>query len=413
MHVTAVSRDTFRLSANTAEILFEGIWPIPNGVSMNSYIIRGDKTAIIDGVCGWDGVPETLFTQLRRLEINLKDIDYVVINHMEPDHSGWIEAFRALRGDDFTIVTSAQAVPLLAAFFNIKLPVRVVGDGDSLDLGKGHVLNFVAIPNVHWPETIATFDAGTGTLLPCDAFGGFGAIDDAPYDDQLNAIDLEFYEQEAVRYYANIVSAFSQATSQAIAKVEKLIGPQLKIIAPGHGLVWRQNPGKIIADYKRYASYQKGPCRAEITVIWGSMYGNTEAAVEPILQAINTAGVKVHVHRVPRDHIGDILTSVWTSTGVVLGMPTYEYKMFPPMFAVLDELAKKKVQNRLAFRFGSFAWSGGAQAELEKLMAAYKTGWRFIEPVEFKGKPRDTDIALLTQRVTELAEKVKSTVGAQ
>jgi flavorubredoxin len=412
MNVTEVTRDIYRLSANTHDILFEGIWPIPNGVSMNSYIIRGEKTAIVDGVCGWDGVPETLFAQLRLLEIDPADIDYLIVNHMEPDHSGWIEAFRKLRSEGFTVVTSAKAVPLLEAFLGPGLPVRVVKDGERLDLGRGHVLQFIEIPNVHWPETIATFDEGTSTLLPCDAFGSYGAIEGAPYDDQLSPAELRFFEGEAVRYYANIVAGFSFAVTKAIDKVERLIGPQIKIIAPGHGIVWRKDPGKIVADYKEYARWQKGPARPEVTFIWGSMYGNTEAAVAPAIEALEMAGVTVHEHRVPQSHIGDILASIWSSTGVVLAMPTYEYKMFPPLAAVLDELGRKKVQNRLAFRFGSFGWSGGAQGELDEIMERHKMGWNFLQPVEFKGKPTADDIGRIAARATELAGRVKTAAKA-
>lgn len=406
MNVTEVTTDIFRLSANVRDILFEGVWPIPNGVSLNSYIVRGEKVAIIDGVCGWDGVPETLLAQFGQMGIKVEDIDYVVINHMEPDHSGWLEQFRVLR-PEFTIVTSAKAVPLLDAFYGIKgKSIKVVGDGDTLDLGNGHVLAFAEIPNVHWPETMATFDTKTGTLMPCDAFGSFGAIEGAPYDDQLTPEQVKFFEREAVRYYSNIVAAFSQPTGKAIEKVEKLLGDKVKIIAPGHGIVWRKNPGKIIADYKRYVSYQKGPAKAEVTVIWGSMYGNTASAIPTVIKTLKESGLRWREFQVPRDHIGDILAACWTSTGIVLAMPTYEYKMFPPMAAVVDELAKKKVQNRHVFRLGSYGWSGGAQGELDEIVRRHKTGWNFVQPVEFKGKPTAADLALIEKRVRGLAARV-------
>lgn len=406
MNVTEVTTDIFRLSANVKDILFEGVWPIPNGVSMNSYIVKGEKVAIVDGVCGWDGVPETLLAQFDKMGVDPQKIDYVIINHMEPDHSGWLEQFKAIR-PHFTIVTSAKAVPLLEAFYGIKHnDIKVVKDGDTLDLGNGHVLAFAEIPNVHWPETIATFDTKNGCLMPCDAFGSFGAIEEAPYDDQLTQQQIDFYENEAVRYYANIVAAFSQPAGKAIEKVEKLLGDKVKIIAPGHGIVWRKNPGKIIADYKRYVSYQKGPAKAEVTVIWGSMYGNTEAAVPTVVKALKESGLKVHEFRVPQDHIGDILAAAWTSTGLVLAMPTYEYKMFPPMVAVLDELMKKKVLNRHVFRLGSFGWSGGAQGELDEMVHRLKPGWTFMQPVEFKGHPTEADLALIEKRTRGLAARV-------
>jgi flavorubredoxin len=184
MQATQVTENTWRLSANVHDILFEGMWPIPHGFSMNSYIVKGEKTAIIDGVCDWDGTPEVLFEQFAQMGVQAEDIDYVIINHMEPDHSGWIKAFQEIR-KEFKIVTTAKAKVLLEAFYDNTNEVMVVKSGDTLDLGNGHVLAFAEIPNVHWPETMATFDTKTGTLFPCDAFGSFGAITDSPYDDQL------------------------------------------------------------------------------------------------------------------------------------------------------------------------------------------------------------------------------------
>ena len=410
MNVTTVTDGIFRLSANMEGILFEGLWPIPNGVSMNSYIVKGEKTAIVDGVCGWDGVPETLFEQFKKIDLDPRDIDYVIVNHMEPDHSGWIENFRKIR-PDFTIVTGKKSVPLMKGFFGIPEDnIKTVGDGDTLDLGNGRVLAFAEIPNVHWPETIATFDTKSGTLLPCDAFGSFGSIGDAPYDDQLDQEQIDFFEQEAVRYYANIVSAFSQPVLKAIEKASPL---PIKIIAPGHGIVWRKDPMKIVNDFVRYASYQKGPCENQVTVIWGSMYGNTEKGVKPAIEALKAAGVVVKEHRVPEDSWGDILASAWPSTGLVLAMPTYEYKMFPPMFALLDEMCKKKFLNRKVFRFGSYGWSGGAQQELEDLMIRHKANWEFVDTIEFLGKPDDEDIAAIRKGCTELARRVKEAVAAK
>jgi flavorubredoxin len=408
MQATQVTENTWRLSANVHDILFEGMWPIPHGFSMNSYIVKGEKTAIIDGVCDWDGTPEVLFEQFAQMGVQAEDIDYVIINHMEPDHSGWIKAFQEIR-KEFKIVTTAKAKVLLEAFYDNTNEVMVVKSGDTLDLGNGHVLAFAEIPNVHWPETMATFDTKTGTLFPCDAFGSFGAITDSPYDDQLTQEQIDFYEHEATRYYANIVGAYSGPAKRAVVKTETL---PYKIIAPGHGIVWRQNPQKIIADYKRYAFYSKGPAKEEITVIWGSMYGNTQRGVEPVIEGIKSEGVKVNVHDVPDTHYSYILRDVWNSSGVVLGMPTYEYKMFSPMAVVLDELGRKKALNRQAFRFGSYGWSGGAQKELDEIMAKYKMEWDFLDPVEFLGAPSQDDLDLIYQRGKTLARRVKEWVAA-
>lgn len=406
MNVSEVTQDIYKLSVNIDDILFEGLWKIPNGVAMNSYIVKGEKTAIIDGVGGWDGVPESLFGLLDELQIDPKSIEYLIINHMEPDHSGWIEAFKEINSD-FKIVCSQKSADLLKAFYNHTENILIADDDFTLDLGKGHVLKFAEIPNVHWPDTIAAFDTLTGTLFACDAFGSFGKVDERGYDDMLTQEEIDFFEGEAVRYYANIVAAFSLPVQKAIEKCSSL---PIKIIAPGHGIVWRENPEKIIEDYARYASYQKGPAKEEITLIWGSMYGMTQKAVDHAIDVLENEGIKVHVHRVPETDWGTVLTSVWTSTGVVIAAPTYEYKLFPPMAAVLDEIGKKRATNRKAFSFGSYGWSGGAQRELNAIMEKNRANWDFLEPVEFNGAPREEDLELITERLQELVKQVRETV---
>lgn len=401
MNVSKVTQDTYRLTVNQEDILFEGLWEVPNGVGMNSYIVQGDKTAIIDGA------PESLFELLDELKVDPKSIDYLIINHMEPDHSGWIDDFKKVNSD-FKVICSQKSADLLDAFFGHTENIIIADDDFSLDLGKGHLLKFATIPNVHWPDTMATFDTLTGTLFSCDAFGSFGKVGKDGYDDMLNQEEIDFYEKEAVRYYANIVAAFSLPVKKAIEKCATL---PIKIIAPGHGVVWRENPGKIIDDYARYASYQQCTAKKEITLLWGSMYGMTEKAVDHTIKVLEDEGIKLHVHRVPQTDWGTILSSIWTSTGVIIAAPTYEYKLFPPMAAALDEIGKKKACNRKAFSFGSFGWSGGAQRELKEIMEKNRVNWEFLEPVEFKGRPLEEDLNLITERTKELVKQVNELVG--
>lgn len=406
MKITEIAESTYQLSVDVENILFEGLWEIPNGVTLNSYIIKGEKTAIIDGVCGWDGVPETLFSLLKELEIEPASIKYLVVNHVEPDHSGWIESFKKINSD-FQILSSKKGKELLEAFYGLTENVTVVGDKDSFDLGNGHLLNFAEIPNVHWPDTIATFDQSTGVLFPCDAFGSFGKCDGRIYAEEFSEEELKEYEKDTIRYYSNIVATFSPQVKSAIKKVREI---PAKLIAPGHGLVWKDT--KAIMDaYDAYADYQKGPARAEITFIWGSMYGMTEAAVKHALKVLEKEDITVHVHRVPEDSWGTVLTSVWTSTGIILAMPTYEFKMFPPMGAVLEEIGKKKALNRKAFRFGSFGWSGGAERELADINTRLNMGWEFLEPVEFKGTPSSEDMEKIEAQIKVLVAQVKETVN--
>jgi len=404
MHVSKVTDGIYQLSINIENMLFEGLWEIPNGVSLNSFIVKGEKTAIIDGVCGWDGVPEHFHSLLKKLDVELTSVDYVIVNHMEPDHSGWIEDLKQIN-PDIKIFCSKKAAPMLDAFFDHTENITIVGDGDSLDLG-GHVLEFYEIPNVHWPDTMATFDRTTGTLFSCDAFGSYGTVDENNYDDLLSEEKLQWYEEEAVRYYANIVAAFSPFVTKAINKCG---GLPIKIIAPGHGIVWRKDPMRIVNDYIRYVECQKNPARKEVTIIWGSMYGMTEKGVNHMVDYLKKyQDLKVHVHQVPQTDWGQLLKSTWTSSGVILAMPTYEYKMFPPMAAALEELGKKKVLNRHAFRIGSYGWSGGAQKELDYITEKLRMQWSFVEPVEFMGAPTAEDLKMIEGRLDELVEVISA-----
>lgn len=402
MRITEVAEGIHQLSVNVDNILFEGLWEIPNGVSLNSYVVKGEKTALIDGVCGWDGVPENLYALLAELGVTPESIAYLVVNHLEPDHAGWIEDFRKVH-DHFEVICSQKGAELLEAFFGDGLKVRVVKDNDTLDLGAGRVLAFKETPHVHWPDNLVCFDTLSGTLFSCDAFGSFGRIEASPFEDDYTDEELAIYEQDTIRYYSNIVGAFSPFVPKAIAKCD---GLDIKTIAPGHGLMWRQRIGKIVKDYLDYADYAKGPARPEITLIWGSMYGMTEGGVKVAIEALSETGITFHVHQVPQTDWGTVLTSVWTSSAVILAMPTYEYKMFPPMAAVLEEIGKKKATGKLAFRFGSYGWSGGAQKELDEITEKLKMKWQFIEPVEYRGKAKESDLAAIKAAVHRLAKEM-------
>ncbi len=405
MNVTKITENVYQLAVNVENILFEGLWEMPNGVSLNSYIVKGEKTAIIDGVCGWDGVPETLYELLSELNIKPESIEYLIVNHMEPDHSGWIENFKKIN-PNFKIVCTKLASDLLKGFFDHSENITIVKDKDTLDLGNGHILSFTQIPGVHWPDTMATFDTKSGTLFSCDAFGSFGKLDDRKFDDQFTEEELAIYENDTIRYYSNIIAAFS---AQVKKSVEKCAALSVKLVAPGHGLMWR-DVQRILKAYDQYADYQKGPARREITFIWSSMYGMTEKAVKHAVDVLEKEDITVHIHQVPQDSWGTVLTSAWTSTGIILAMPTYEFKMFPPMASIVEEMGKKKVLNRKAFRFGSYGWSGGAQKELDEIGQKLSMNWEFIEPVEFLGSPTQDDLGLIEERVKLLVKQVKESL---
>lgn len=382
--------------------LFEGIWPIPDGVSINSYVVKGEKIALVDLVKeGGGGSSENLIGQLASIDIKPQDVDYLILNHLEPDHTGYLANFRILC-PNAEIITSEKGVPLVEAFYGITENVRAVADGDELDLGAGKKFVFAYIPNVHWPETMVTYEVSDKILFSCDAFGSFGAFKGSIFDDEVSEEDHQFFERENLRYYANIVGPFSNSVLKAIEKAGAL---NIKIIAPSHGLIWRSDPARIINRYIKYAKYMNEFAEPKITVIWGSMYGNTETMVRSVLKGIAKEGVSVKVMKVPETDVSYVLSEAWESAGLVIAMPTYEYKMFPPMKYVLDIFDYKHVWHKKVLRIGSFGWSGGAERHFEK--AVEKLKWDFIGPLEYQGAPSAEDKNKGEEMGAQLAREVK------
>nr|WP_232371230.1 FprA family A-type flavoprotein [Desulfogranum marinum] len=399
-----MSENVFQLKVNIEEpgYLFEGLWPVPNGVSINSYLVKGEKTAIIDLTQDIYDLTQSFELQLEQAGAGLEALDFVIINHMEPDHSGLLRDL-AKRNSTCRFVCSKKAAPLLEQFSSVPMDrVDTVEDGDSLDLGHGMVLHFHLIPNVHWPETMATYLDRAKILFPCDAFGSYGAVKDQVFDDQLSEERAAFFEQEALRYYANIVATFSPFVEKAINKLDSL---EINVIAPSHGIVWRKDPAVIINHYKRYASYAKGPAEPEVCLVWASMYGNTGKSIASLIKGIRSEGVDITVFRAPQDDLGHMLAAAWKSAGLVFAMPTYEYKMFPPMAQVIEDLMVKKIKNRKVLRVGSYGWVGGAEKDFRK--KTEKAGWDIMDSIEFQGCPTDSDLCAMEEAGKELAQKIK------
>ncbi|NLH96789.1 MAG: FprA family A-type flavoprotein [Clostridiaceae bacterium] len=390
------------LTMNVDEILFEGMWEAVNGVTLNSYIVQGEKTAIIDGVIGWDGVPETLYKNMEEIGVDPQSIDYLVVNHMEPDHSGWISNFMKIK-DDFTIICTEKAAKMVTSFYG-EDKIRVVKEGDTLDLGKGRVLSFHPVPNVHWPDTMYTYDMESGTLFSCDMFGAFGTMGDHCFDDELTPEEVDFFETEGIRYYSNVMATFTASVKKAIEKAKTL---EIRTIAPGHGPVYRKNPKKIMDDYARFARYAEGAGKNEITILWGSMYGMTGKALEHAESVLRREGVRYSKLEAARTSDSEIVASLFRAAGIIIAAPTYEYKLFPPVAAALSEAGRKRITGKAAFRFGSYGWSGGAENELKEIVERNRMNWDFVEPVEFEGAPKEEDLARVEAGVLKLIEKMK------
>jgi anaerobic nitric oxide reductase flavorubredoxin len=361
--------------------LFEGLWPITQeGVSYNAYLIDDEKKAIIDLAKALK--TDEFFGQIDQI-IDISDLDYVVVNHMEPDHSGVLTTLRRI-APQVTILGTEKTRAMLESFYGITEGVQVVQDGETLSLGR-HTLQFVYTPFVHWPETMVTYETSEQILFSCDAFGSYGAFRGAIFDDE--CIDPAFYEREALRYYVNIVAVFSRPVLKAIGKLADV---PVSVIAPSHGLVWRRNPGHIVALYKKWAEYATGPTEVGVTLVYGSMYGNTEKMMNAVAQGISEEDVPVSIFDVTHTHVSYILPSLWTQRGVIVGAPTYEGSLFPPMVQVLEMAAVKKIQNKQVARFGSYGWSGGAQRRFEQLIEPLK--WELTGSFEFVGSPSEEDL---------------------
>ena len=376
--------------------LFEGIWPIKEeGVSYNSYLILDKKKVLIDLSKALK--TDEFFSQIQDLA-PIQDLDFIVMNHLEPDHTGVLKTFLQIN-PKATILGTPKMKELLANFYGITENFQVVQDGESLDIGN-RTLQFVHTPFVHWPETMMTYDGAEKILFSCDGFGGYGALVGTIFDDECK--DLRFYEQESLRYYVNIVAKFSKPTLNAIGK---LGGIEVKVIAPSHGLIWRSNPGRIIELYKKWAEYASGPTEPGITLVYGSMYGNTERVMDVVAQGITKAGVPLQIFDAARTHVSYILPALWVNRGVVIGAPTYEGALFPPVMDVLNHAAVKRILNKKAVMFGSFGWSGGALRNIKQIIEPIK--WELEDSFEFNGSPTKEDLDRARSFGQKFAEQIK------
>lgn len=324
-----------------------------------------------------------MYRNLEEIGVDPNDIDYLIVNHMEPDHSGWISNFRKIK-EDFTIICTDKAAKMVSSFYG-EDKIRVVKEGDTLDLGKGKVLSFHPVPNVHWPDTMYTFETSTKTLFSCDMFGTFGRMGEHFFDDELTDEEMEFFEFEGIRYYSNVMTTFTPSLRKALEKARQL---NASIIAPGHGPVYRKNPNKIMDDYYRFSQYADGKGKNEVTILWGSMYGMTKKAVDFVEGILKREGVKYNKLQMPLESDSEMVATVFKSAAVIIAAPTYEYKLFPPVAAALDEIGRKRITGKTAFRFGSYGWSGGAEKELKEIIERNNMKWDFIDSVEFEEPPR-------------------------
>lgn len=367
-----IEKDIFYVGVNDRhKAKFEGLWPLPHGVSYNSYLINDDKVCLIDTV------EVDFFVQfMERVQevIGDKPIDYVVVNHMEPDHSGGLALLRKFY-PNVKVVGNKKTFDMLKGYYDISDGTHEVKDGDELNLGQ-HTLTFYMTPMVHWPETMMTLDTKTHALFSGDAFGSFGALNGGIIDKD---IDTSWCKAEMIRYYSNIVGKYGTPVQNAL---KKLAGVQIDYICSTHGPVWHRMAAEVVHLYDRMSKYETDP---GLVICYGTMYGNTERMAEEIAIAASEAGIRnIRLYNVSTRHHSFILRDIFKYKGLIVGAPTYNNGLYHEMDVLLTEIAGRDIKNHLIGWFGSFSWAGKAvkciQEANEKSIHFTPVG----EPVEMK-----------------------------
>ena len=345
--------------------IFESLWPLPNGISYNSYLIVDEKVVLVDTVK--ITYHDDFIEKIKGL-LGDKGIDYLVINHMEPDHSGSVRSLKR-SFPEMEIIGNEKTANFLKGFYDID-EVKVIEDGERLALGERE-LEFRLTPMVHWPETMMTYDCKEKIIFAGDAFGGFGALHGGIFGDEL---DTDFYEDEIRRYFVNIVGKYSPMVQKAYSKLSDL---DIEIVASTHGPIWRENPQYIIDEYVKYSSYQT---EEGVVIVYGSMYGNTKKMAEAVARGVAEGGVdQIRLYDASRTHVSYLMNDIWKYKGMVLGACTYNTELFPPVAALTSALLNRRMKNHILGIFGSYSWSGGAVKELKAFNDQMK--FELVEPV--------------------------------
>lgn len=352
--------------------LFEGLWPLPYGVSYNSYLIDDEKVCLIDTV---EVDFFVQFIENLREVLGDRQIDYLVINHMEPDHSGSLALLRKYY-PDIQVIGNKKTFDMMAGFYGIKDNTIEMKNGEELSLGS-HTLQFFMTPMIHWPETMMTLCKGdVSHLFTGDAFGCFGALNGGFIDQE---IDTEWAWLEMVRYYSNIVGKYGIPVQNAL---KKLAGIHIDYICSTHGPVWHKYVDKVISLYDRMSKYETDP---GLVICYGTMYGNTERMAEQIARSASLAGVKdIRLYNVSKTHHSYILQDIFRFHGLIVGAPTYNAGLYHEMDVLLQEVANRDIKHHLIGWFGSYSWASKAVAAIgewnENRLHFEKVG----EPVEMK-----------------------------
>jgi flavorubredoxin len=388
-----LANDIYYLGFNDRRThLFENIWPIPHGVSYNSYLIVDDKIALVDTV-------ERAFIDdyLDEIEeiIGEREVDYLIINHMEPDHSGALKAI-VHRYPNITLVGNKKTFGFVEAYYMNPTNTLMVHDDYILDLGK-HKLQFQMIPMVHWPETMVTYEETNKILFSGDAFGSYGTLDGGIFDDEIN---LDFYEVEVMRYFTNIVGKYCPHTQRAIKKLAPL---DIKMIAATHGPIWRTDLDWILTRYNKWSSYDLD---SGVVIVYGSMYGNTKKMAETIARQLAIRGIKnIRVYDASKTHSSYIINDIFKYKGFIVGSAAYNNAMFPNVETLLTTVEHMAPKNHYLGIFGNYSWNGGGVKNLKTF--AEKIKWEMVgEPIEEKGNLKANTADELIKLANAMADKL-------
>lgn len=362
--IRKVTEDILWVGCNDRRItLFENLFPVPRGVSYNSYLIMDEKVALMDTV---DGSATEQFLENLEGTLEGRSIDYLIVHHMEPDHCANIRLLME-KYPQMQVAGSAKAIQMIGQFFDVETEGRAIAvkEGDTLSLGS-HTLRFIMAPMVHWPEVMVSYDEKEKILFSADAFGTFGALNGTIFNDE---VDFEKeYLADARRYYANIVGKYG---AQVQALLKKASALDIQIICPLHGPIWRADLAWFIEKYDKWSKYE--PEEKGVAVIYGSIYGHTEQAVNALTCALAEKGVKnIAVYDVSRTHVSDLISEIFRVSHIVIACPTYNGGIYPPMENLLTDMKALSVQKRTVAVMENGTWAAAAGRQILKMLEEMK-----------------------------------------
>lgn len=362
--IRKVTEDILWVGCNDRRItLFENLFPVPKGVSYNSYLILDEKVTLMDTV---DASATEQFFENLEAGLQGRSIDYLVVHHMEPDHAANIKLLLE-KYPEIQVVASAKALQMIGQFFDLDLSDRSmeVKEGDTLSTGS-HTFHFVAAPMVHWPEVLVSYDEKEKILFSADAFGTFGALNGTIFNDE---VDFEReYLADARRYYANIVGKYGM---QVQGLLKKAAGLDIQMICPLHGPIWRTDLGWFIDKYDKWSRYE--PEEKAVVVLYGSIYGHTEQAVNALACALAEKGARnIAVYDVSRTHVSDLIGEIFRASHLVIACPTYNGGIYPPMENLLTDMKALSVQKRTVALMENGTWAAASGKQILKRLEEMK-----------------------------------------